>query len=485
MIYGEEALHCYQIDSGNWVEYQTITEPDAFIYGRRFQFTEEYLVVGAPGNTFVYPDNSGGEVFLYKKVSGYWVPDTVLSTNDELIYEFGGDVFLDSNRIAIKAKSGTHGNFETVVYVFALDGGNWLEETVIPNPTGSTGFGYSIAMDDDTIYIGDGNFYHDYYGEYTGIVYEYRNEGDSWNMINAIEPSSPVGESQFGTHVYKTGNLLFVGASGQNVSNDYPGYVYVFEKSGDDWVLLQLLSPNDGAHLDIFGASLTATNNLLAVGAPANDDAGNGSGSVYIFSNLDGVWQEINKIIPTDANYGDFFGDNVSMTQDFVFVSAPLKNGLEGAVYVYDPRDTSLHANFAGYVRSGNAPVTVQFTSVPQGNPTAYDWDFNSDGFVDSTEPNPQFTYQIDGIYSVTLTVYDESGSDEEVKIDYIQVVSDILFGDVDQSGSLDVGDLVLFVAFVLGDAEPTEDQFLSGDVNYSGQIDIIDIVMVIHEILN
>jgi len=46
------------------------------------------------------------------------------------------------------------------------------------------------------------------------------------------------------------------------------------------------------------------------------------------------------------------------------------------------------------------------------------------------------------------------------------------------------VGDLVLFVAFVLGDAEPNEDQFIAGDINYSGQIDIIDIVMVIHEIL-
>jgi len=54
----------------------------------------------------------------------------------------------------------------------------------------------------------------------------------------------------------------------------------------------------------------------------------------------------------------------------------------------------------------------------------------------------------------------------------------------VDQSGELDVGDLVLFIAFVLGNAEPTEEQFLAGDVDYSGQIDIIDIVMVIDEIL-
>jgi len=114
-----------------------------------------------------------------------------------------------------------------------------------------------------------------------------------------------------------------------------------------------------------------------------------------------------------------------------------------------------------------------------------YEWDFNSDGLIDSTEPHPEFTYQIEGIYDVTLTVYDETGSDTQTKENYIQVVSDILFGDVDQSGVLDVIDLVLFVSFVLGDAEPTEDQFLAGDVNYSGQIDIIDIVMVINEILH
>jgi PKD repeat protein len=123
--------------------------------------------------------------------------------------------------------------------------------------------------------------------------------------------------------------------------------------------------------------------------------------------------------------------------------------------------------------------------SVSQGNPTLYEWDFNSDGLIDSTEPHPEFTYQIEGIYDVTLTVYDETGSDTQTKENYIQVVSDILFGDVDQSGVLDVIDLVLFVSFVLGDAEPTEDQFLAGDVNYSGQIDIIDIVMVINEILH
>ena len=215
-----------------------------------------------------------------------------------------------------------------------------------------------------------------------------------------------------------------------------------------------------------------------------NDDAGMGSGSAYIFELVSDQWVEVKKIIPSDSRNGDFFGSAVSMNEDYVIIGAPDKNNLEGAVYVYDPHDTSLHANFAADVRNGNAPVTVQFTSVPQGNPTAYEWDFNSDGFIDSTDPHPQFTYQINGVYTVTLTVYDETGIDDEVKTGYIQVLSDILFGDVDQSGELDVGDLVLFVAFVLGDAEPNEDQFIAGDINYSGQIDIIDIVMVIHEIL-
>ncbi len=61
--------------------------------------------------------------------------------------------------------------------------------------------------------------------------------------------------------------------------------------------------------------------------------------------------------------------------------------------------------------RSGPSPFTVQFndtstSSAPSGV-TSWAWDFDGDGIVDSTLPNPVFTYTTCGAFDVTLTVQD------------------------------------------------------------------------------
>ena len=65
---------------------------------------------------------------------------------------------------------------------------------------------------------------------------------------------------------------------------------------------------------------------------------------------------------------------------------------------------------------SGVAPLTVTFSSAGSSDPDAgdsiasYAWDFQNDGTVDSTEPNPTFTYTQTGVYDARLTVTDETG---------------------------------------------------------------------------
>ncbi|WP_155361820.1 carbohydrate-binding protein [Acrocarpospora macrocephala] len=63
---------------------------------------------------------------------------------------------------------------------------------------------------------------------------------------------------------------------------------------------------------------------------------------------------------------------------------------------------------------SGNAPLTVQFssagTSDPDGNPITYAWDFTTNGSTDSTAANPSFTYASNGQFTATLTVTDSTG---------------------------------------------------------------------------
>jgi len=109
----------------------------------------------------------------------------------------------------------------------------------------------------------------------------------------------------------------------------------------------------------------------------------------------------------TVANEG---GNDSEVKTDYIVVSEPLP----GAPV----------ADFAATPTSGNAPLTVNFTDISTGSPTNWQWDFNNDGTVDSTEQNPVYTYPAAGNYTVNLTVTGPGGSDSEVKTGYINVAS-------------------------------------------------------------
>ncbi|MDI9393997.1 MAG: PKD domain-containing protein [Euryarchaeota archaeon] len=92
---------------------------------------------------------------------------------------------------------------------------------------------------------------------------------------------------------------------------------------------------------------------------------------------------------------------------------------LGSAAYV---ANESFFAEFSASPLSGIAPLTVKFTDSSNGSPTNWEWDFNSDGIIDSTEKNPIYTYSTPGIYSATLTATNSTVSDEITKSNYITV---------------------------------------------------------------
>jgi PKD repeat protein len=85
---------------------------------------------------------------------------------------------------------------------------------------------------------------------------------------------------------------------------------------------------------------------------------------------------------------------------------------------------TSPTAAFSATPTSGPAPLTVQFTDQSSGGPTAWQWDFQNDGTVDSTQQNPSFAFASPGTYSVKLTVSNVSGEDTTTKSGYITVAT-------------------------------------------------------------
>ena len=77
-------------------------------------------------------------------------------------------------------------------------------------------------------------------------------------------------------------------------------------------------------------------------------------------------------------------------------------------------------AAFAGSPTSGLVPLTVNFTDQSTGAPTSWSWTFGDGGT--STARNPSHEYTAAGDYTVTLTVYNAAGSDDEIKTGYISV---------------------------------------------------------------
>ena len=79
-------------------------------------------------------------------------------------------------------------------------------------------------------------------------------------------------------------------------------------------------------------------------------------------------------------------------------------------------------ANFTAEPVEGTAPLLVHFSDTSDGHPMKWLWKFGDGGY--SSDQNPFFLYKEAGTYSVTLSVYNNAGSDTVTRQDLITVTS-------------------------------------------------------------
>lgn len=79
------------------------------------------------------------------------------------------------------------------------------------------------------------------------------------------------------------GNTAIVGALGDDDNGSNSGSAYIFEKQAGTWVETKKLTASDGAADDIFGRSVSISEDRAIVAAIRDDDNGSNSGSAYIF----------------------------------------------------------------------------------------------------------------------------------------------------------------------------------------------------------
>jgi PKD repeat protein len=85
---------------------------------------------------------------------------------------------------------------------------------------------------------------------------------------------------------------------------------------------------------------------------------------------------------------------------------------------------TGLFADFKADSTVGIVPFTTQFIDLSISDSLSsilgWAWDFDDDGIIDSNEPNPEWTYNQPGSFSVTLSVIDSFTMSSKIKENYI-----------------------------------------------------------------
>ena len=98
-------------------------------------------------------------------------------------------------------------------------------------------------------------------------------------------------------------------------------------------------------------------------------------------------------------------------------------------------------ASFIGAPLSGNAPLTVSFSST-SSNTSTNTWDFNNDGTNDATGSQVSYTYNEVGSFSVKLESSGAGGTDTLIRENYINVNSSpptVSFSGEPTSGTKDL----------------------------------------------
>jgi PKD repeat protein/type 1 glutamine amidotransferase len=118
---------------------------------------------------------------------------------------------------------------------------------------------------------------------------------------------------------------------------------------------------------------------------------------------------------PMDAQFGDD-GNLYLLTYGNGFFVQSAQAGMYRWSYVKGQR--APNAVMSADRTDGPAPLTVQYSSEgtrdpDPGDALSFEWDFDGNGSVDSTDPNPTHTYTQLGVYTARLVVKDPAGNSD------------------------------------------------------------------------
>ena len=254
--------------------------------------------------------------------------------------EFGISVSLSGERALVAANADDdNGSNSGSAYVFDLSGSTWTQTAKLTASDGAAGdnFGWSVSLSGDRALVGavvdDDN------GSASGSAYVFDLSGSTWTQTAKLTASDGAAGDMFGWSVGLSGDRALIGAVVDDDNGSSSGSAYVFDLSGSTWTQTAKLMASDGEASDHFGDSVSLSSDRALVGARFDDDNGSGSGSAYVFELSGSAWIQTAKLTASDGAVADGFGASVSLSGDRALVGAfhDDDNGRDsGSAYVFD-----------------------------------------------------------------------------------------------------------------------------------------------------
>lgn len=403
------SAYIYELIAGVWTQTAKLTASDAMVddyFGHSVSISGNTAIVGTGDFNF---GSHARAAYVFEKPTGGWISmtETAKLTASDLVSDdsFGEAVSISGNTVIIGAMFDDDAAYQSgSAYIFEKPAGGWVSTTETAKLTASdantsASFGISVSISGNTAVVGaDGDG-----GAHSGAAYIFEKPAGGWISMTEtakLTASDAMAGDYFGTAVSISGNTAIAGALGDDDAGEHSGSAYVFEKPTGGWVTMTetaKLTSSDANAADWFGRSVSISSNTVIIGASYDDDAGMHSGSAYVFEKPTSGWgtmTETAKLTASDAMAGDWFGYSVSISENAAIVGA-LQND-----------DAGIHSGSA-YIFSGTIPeilISGAGTEILDGDTTPGTTDDTAFGDV-STGSSHTHTFTIENTGSGSLSV--------------------------------------------------------------------------------
>ena len=397
------SAYVFRREGDQWVQEAKLLDPVPVLTGHvgtSVSIAGDVAVVGARDEA---QTNLIGAALVFRRSGTSWAheitlrPPDVASPSDGFgYYAFGHAVATDGDRIVVAMPQDDIACPEDPLcnsgsaYVFRYDEGWVMEQKLIPSdPQRLAHFGRAVAMSGDRIVVGAMQA-----DSTAGAVYVFRLQEGTWveeaKLLNPDAEASVV--TQFGEAVAIDGDLIAVGAPGENHVGSYAGAVYVYRLGAGGWTLEEKLVAEDAEQLQFLGQSVAVSGGRVLAGAPWDNRSGTmfRAGAAYLFEHGPSGWTQREKLTDPNGQNEDYLGWTVACRGDTAMVGAQLANRPDldcGVVLAFALGGTACPADWdgSGSITSSDisAFLTAWLGSIQNGDLVA---DFNGDATVNSSD---------------------------------------------------------------------------------------------------